>query len=174
MEVSEAISTRLEIREYAQATVDERTKRSILDAGRLAPSGKNIQHWRFVLLDEADDIDTVADLSDTGDWVRDADFAVAILTDPTYPYHDIDAGRAVTHMQLRGWELGIGSCIFTGYDDGEMRRFLEADDELTVSLIAGFGRPTKPIDRFEGRKRRRPLEAIAFRNRFGHPYDAER
>lgn len=42
MNVTEAIETRLEIRDFAHETVEEATKRAILDAARLAPSGKNL------------------------------------------------------------------------------------------------------------------------------------
>lgn len=167
MDVSRAIETRLDIREFGEEPVDTETKRAILEAGRLAPSGKNLQHWAFVLVDDSDGVSELAELSTTGSWVSDAAFAVVVLTDPSYGYHEIDAGRAVTHMQLEAWNHGVGSCIYTGFDAAGMREFLEFPERLTPTLVAGFGRPTRPLSTFVGEKDRAPLEDLVHHARYG-------
>lgn len=167
MDVSEAIATRLEVREYDDERVPDETKRAILDAARLAPSGKNLQHWSFVLVDDSDAIEALAGSSTTGQWVAGADFAVVVLTDPSYGYHEIDAGRAVTHMQLEAWTHGVGSCIYTGFDEPAMRDAFEYPDEVTATLVAGFGYPTRPMESFVGNKARAPLDEIAHHGTYG-------
>ncbi|MCU4740889.1 nitroreductase family protein [Natronoglomus mannanivorans] len=167
--VTDAIETRIELRDYADDAVDDETKRAILEAGRLAPSGKNTQHWRFVLIDRTDDLEALADCSPTGGWVADADFAIAICTDPDYGYNEIDAGRAATHMQLVAWERDVGSCMFT-VDQARAREFLELPDEYDLTALLGFGYPDREI---RGRKDRKPLAEIAFRGRFGEEIDLE-
>lgn len=166
MDVSEAIATRLEVRDYRDEPVDPETKRQILEAARLAPSGKNIQHWAFILVDDDAGIDRLAASSTSGRWVGGADFAVVVLTDPSYSYHEIDAGRAVTHMQLEAWHRGVGSCIYTGFDAGRLRDDLAYPDDLTASLIAGFGYPPRPVERYTGAKDRVPLEELAHHGSF--------
>lgn len=166
MDVTEAIEHRLEVRDYADEPVDEATKREALEAARLAPSGKNHQHWRFVLVDDPDDVERLADLSTTGGWVADAAFAVVVLTDPSLSYHHIDAGRAITHMQFAAWVDGVGSCIYTGFDEAGVREFLGVPDEYAVTAVVGFG---YPAGSGRGRKSRRPLAEVAFRGRFGEP-----
>lgn len=161
MDVTDAVETRLEIREFANEPVDDGTKRAILDAGRLAPSGKNTQHWRFVLV-SGGDLAELADRSPTGGWVADAAFAVAICTDPSYPYNGIDAGRAATHMQLVAWEEGIGSCLYTTGE--EAAEFLSVPEEYELTAVLGFGYPARDV---EGRKDREPLENVVFGGRFG-------
>jgi len=164
MDVTEAIETRLEIREYADEPVDGTTRRAILEAGRLAPSGRNHQHWAFLLVDGDGDLSELAALSTTGAWIEGADFAVVVCIDPDYDYHAIDAGRAVIHMQFAAWEHGVGSCIYTGYDEAGTREFLAVPDRYDVTLVAGFGYPVREV---RGRKRRRPLDEIAHGGRFG-------
>lgn len=168
MDVSEAIETRLEVREYADDPVDPDTKRAILNAARLAPSGKNLQHWSFVLVDDPEDIARLAELSPSGRWVGGAAFAVVVLTEPNYSYHQIDAGRAVTHMQLEAWSHGVGSCIYTGFDE-ELADFLGYPEALTPSLGAGFGHPARPIETFVGEKDRAPLPELVHHGRYGRP-----
>lgn len=170
MNVLDALRTRIEVREYADEPVSADVREDVFEAARLAPSGKNTQHWRFVLVDEAEALERLADLSTTGGWIDGADFAAVVVTDPDYYYHELDAGRAITHMQLAAWEHGVGSCIYTGYDEAGMREFLEVPEEYAVSAVVGFGYPTRDV---EGRKSRRPLEEIAFEGRFGTPLELE-
>lgn len=167
MDVFEAVETRIEIKEFADRRVEEDVKRDVLDAGRLAPSGRNLQHWKFVLVDDPADVDRLGSLSPSGGWVADADFAVAICTDPQYDFNAIDAGRAVTHMQLAAWEDGVGSRIFT-VDRPDVNAFLEIPDGVDLTLVAGFGYPENEI---KGVKDREPLEEVASRGRYGRPLD---
>lgn len=163
MDVTEAVKTRIEIKEYSEESVDDEEKRAILDAGRLAPSGRNLQHWRFILVDVDNDLTELANVSPSGTWIADVDFAIVICTDPSYPYHDIDAGRAVTHMQLVAWEFGVGSRIYT-VNEPAAYDVLEIPDEYDLTLVAGFGYPKHEI---QGVKDRQPLNDIAYSGTFG-------
>lgn len=165
MDVTDAIETRIEVRSYRDEPVDEETKRAVLDAGRLAPSGRNLQHWRFVLIEDEARLAGLAERSPTGSWAADAAFAVVVCTDPSYDFHEIDAGRAVTHMQLAAWERGVASCIYT-VDDSAAAEYLDLPDEYDLTLVAAFGSPEHEI---RGRKDRKPLEEIAYGETFGTP-----
>ncbi len=169
MDVDTAIRTRLEVREFAAGDVDDVTKRRIVNAARLAPSGINRQHWRFILVEDGTDLDRLAEISETGGWVAGAAFAVVVLTDPSFDWHELDAGRAITHMQFAAWDAGIGSCIYTGYDDDGMREFLDIPQDYAISAVVGFGQPTFDVEDVEGRKDRAPLGEVAFAGRFGEP-----
>lgn len=50
MEVLQAIQSRRSIRRFKPDPLSRETIEAILDAGRLAPSGKNRQPWRFVVV----------------------------------------------------------------------------------------------------------------------------
>lgn len=65
MDVSEAIDTRLEVCSYREEPVDGETRREILEAGRQAPSGRNLQHWRFILVADDDRLDGLGERSPT-------------------------------------------------------------------------------------------------------------
>lgn len=165
MDVSEAIDSRIEIRTFRDSAVPREVQRTVLEAGRLAPSGRNLQHWRFVLVESADRLTELAEASPTGRWIGDAAFAVAVCTDPGHSFHEFDAGRAVTHMQLQAWEHGVGSCVYT-VDTPEARSVLEIPDGYALTVVAGFGYPATQV---EGRKNRLPLSAVAYRETFGSP-----
>lgn len=174
MNVTEAIETRLELKEYSSESVESEIKRAILDAGRLAPSGRNLQHWRFILIDSEDELSELASMSPSGRWVADADFAIAICTDPSHSNlreqdHIIDAGRAITQMQLLAWEHGVASRIYT-VDEPAVSEYLNVPEKYALPLIAGFGYPTREV---KGIKDRKPLEEIVFQGSFGNPLDLD-
>ena len=50
MDVSEAIRKRRSIRKYQARKVENDKIERVLEAGRLAPSAKNLQEWRFVVV----------------------------------------------------------------------------------------------------------------------------
>lgn len=93
---------------------------------------------------------------------------MVVLTDPDYPPHESDAGRAITHMQFAAFDRGVGSCLYTGFDETGMRAFLAVPDEYAVTAVVGFGKPAGPL---RGRKERDPLGEIASRGTVGGPLD---
>ena len=49
MELSDVIASRRSIRKFRQEDISADTIRLLLDAARLAPSGSNLQPWRFIV-----------------------------------------------------------------------------------------------------------------------------
>jgi len=174
MDTFETIRSRLSIMHFKKASVPWEVKMEILEAARLSPSGINSQHWRFILINESQDLATLAKLSTTGKWVESADFAVVVLTNQEYPFHLLDAGQAIMSMALAAWNRGVGSRIYTGFNRERMREFLglsQTDEtgetlDLTITAVVGFGYPARKV---VGRKKRLPLERIAFKGKYGVP-----
>lgn len=164
MNVFDAVVSRIEVRDYSSERVPDNVKLKILEAARMSPTGLNLQHWRFILVEDRANLKKLANLSTTGSWVERADFAVIVLTDPRYPFHLIDAGRAIQNMQLVAWSEGVGSCIYTGVKEKEMKREYSIPENLTIAAVIGFGYPKRKI---KGIKNRKDLSEIVFSERYG-------
>jgi nitroreductase len=54
MDIMEAIRSRRSIRSYQDRPVEQDKLNLILEAGRLAPSARNLQDWRFVVIQDKD------------------------------------------------------------------------------------------------------------------------
>jgi nitroreductase len=166
MDAFECVATKLDVREFDRKSVPADVKRRVLDAARLAGTGMNTQHWRFILVQERDSLRRLAADSTTGAWVGDADFAVMVLTNPKYGFHLIDAGRAVQNMGIAAWNYDVVSCIYTGFKDDSLRKDFGIPNELHPSVVVGFGYPKR---RLTGRrKNRKPLEEVAFLEKYGN------
>ena len=169
MDTTEAVKTKLDVREFSQKHVPTEVKLAVLEAGRLNQSGSNTQHWRFILVQDKENLKTLADDSSTGRWVAGADFAVIICTDPNRGYHLLDAGRAAQDMQLTAWDHGVTSCIYTGFKLSETRRDFGIPEDSIPSAVLGFGYPAKKL---LGKKNRKPLREVAYLEKFGKSIDS--
>ncbi len=165
MDASEAVRTKLDVREFNSKPVPLEVKRAVLEAARLTQSGTNSQHWRFILVQDPKNLKMMADDSSWGKWIAGANFAVIVCTDPTKGYHMIDAGRAVQDMQLTAWDHGVASGVFTGITLPEFRRDFGIPENLNPTIVVGFGYPRRKL---YGKKNRKPLSEVAFLERYGN------
>lgn len=164
MDTFEAISTKLDVREFTSERVPADAKRRILEAARLTASSMNTQHWRFVLVQDRANLEKLAGDSVSGKWVEGADFAIIISIDPKVPSSLIDAGRVVQDMELAAWNFGVASGIFTGITESSLRKDFAIPDSVKPTAVLGFGYPKRKI---VGRKNRKPLEELFFPERYG-------
>ncbi|HLI46888.1 MAG TPA: nitroreductase family protein, partial [Geobacterales bacterium] len=139
----------------------------ILEAARYTGSGKNLQHWRFVVIQDRKNIEKLAEDSITGKWAINGTLAILVLTDPSYDFHLLDAGRVVQNMQLVAWSHGIASGLFTRFDIEKLRRDFNIPEHLYPSAAVIFGYPPRKII---GKKARRPLRLLVFSEKFGEPF----
>ncbi|MDA4125579.1 MAG: nitroreductase family protein [Thaumarchaeota archaeon] len=169
MNTTEAVKTKLDVREFDTKPVGADIKMAVLEAGRLTQSGVNSQHWRFIIVQDPKNLVRLAEDSSSGAWVGRANFAVIICTDPKKGYHLIDAGRAAQDMELTAWDDGVVSGLYTGIKQADMRRDFGIPEELNATIVVGFGFPKRKL---LGRKNRRPLSEVAFLEKYGNSIEA--
>lgn len=166
MDAFECIETKLDIREFGPKEVPREIKLKVLEAARLTGTGLNTQHWRFILIENKENLDKLAKDSTSGNWVASCNFAIIILTNPQYHFHLIDAGRVIQNMQLAAWNYGVGSGIYTGIDEDNFRRDFGVPQESNVSAVIGLGYPIKKLT--GKRKDRVPLGTLIYTEKFGN------
>jgi nitroreductase len=172
MEAYDCVTTKLDVRNYSSKNVASEVIARVLEAGRLASSGINSQHWRFILVRNRESLKRLARVSSTGKWVEGANFAVIVLTNPRYAFHTIDAGRAVEDMQVAAWNDGVVSCVFTGIGADALRKDFDIPKELSPTIVVGFGHPARKLT--GKRKNRKPLKEVAFLEKYGSPFDQKK
>ena len=89
MDTFECITTKLDVRAFSAEDVPVEVR------------------WRFILVDNKQNLKTLAEDSTSGSWVRGANFAIIVLTNPEYNFHLIDAGRVAQNMQLLHLQIGL-------------------------------------------------------------------
>ena len=142
--------------------------RKIVEAGRLTGSAMNLQPWHFIVVQEAATLRRLGALARSGPYIAQAPLAIVVAVERT-GYAVSDASRAIHSMLLVAWSEGIGS-NWVGFGGLEkINALLGIPGELDVLAILPFGYPADRIGR--GRKDRKPLRAIAHRERYGQPFE---
>ena len=168
MDVFDGIRTLLAVRRYLDRPVPEEIIRKIVEAGRLTGSAMNLQPWHFIVVQEAATLRRLGALARSGPYIAQAPLAIAVAVERT-GYAVSDASRAIHSMLLVAWSEGIGS-NWVGFGGLEkVNALLGIPGELDVLAILPFGYPADRIGR--GRKNRKPLRAIAHRERYGQPFE---
>jgi nitroreductase len=170
----DAIRTRRNVRRFDDRPIPPEDLDRIVAAAALAPSSMNEQRWSFVV---CRDRDRLEELSRTGDYaghVASAAAGIAFLT----PRTDVvsvresiafDLGQAVENAMLAAWELGIGSCHASVYDEPRVRQLLGYPSEMTCDLVVSFGYPDDPASLAPPGSRggRKPLPELRHEEQFG-------
>ena len=166
MDAYDNVVTKLDVREFASKSVPANVKLKVLEAAQMTGSGMNVQHWKFILVQDRKNLRKLAEDSTSGKWVERADFAVMVLTNPKYGFHLIDAGRVAQNMQIVAWNCGVASCVFTGVNREALQKGFKIPRDLTPSIIVGFGYPSTKLI---GRKSRKPLKELVSLESYGEP-----
>jgi len=169
--------------------VDDALVEKIITAGTHAPSGGNRQHFRFVVVRDAEVKRQLSGIYDTMTNARYgnaasrtpwSDVPALIVacsqggTPPSAGSAGAAASRAasvlpaVQNMLLAITALGLGSVLTTLWKDEEPRikAVLRLPDDVEVHAILPVGWP----DRKYGHNRRKPMSEVTFRDRFGVPW----
>jgi nitroreductase len=168
MEVFEAVRTMLAVRRYLDRPVPETIVQRIVEAGRLTGSAMNLQPWHFIVVQDRDTLGRLGALARSGPYVAEAPLAIVVVIDRT-GYAVSDASRAIDSMMLTAWSEGVGS-NWVGFGNLEkVNALLGIPSGHDVLAILPFGYPADRIGR--GKKKRKPLRAVAHRERYGQPFE---
>lgn len=160
--VFDVIRTTRSIRQFTDQPLPDDIVRTILEAGRLSGSAKNVQPWHFIAVQNRD---TLQALSKCGEWaghLAGAALAVALVTaDPfqriTNPF---DLGRASQNMMVTAWSLGVGSVMATIYQTDRAREILNVPSSHLIPWCISFGYPAASQERPPRKGGRRPADDV--------------
>ena len=114
MDVIDAIKNRRSVRIYTDQEIDKEEILKIIESAVYAPSGKNLQPWRFKILRDKNVITRISSLIDSGKWLQRANCIIAVYLDASKSYDVIkdnqSCGAAIQNMMLAAYSLGISSC----------------------------------------------------------------
>ena len=169
MELFQAIRERRSIRKYKELPVEREKIEQVLDAARLAPSWKNMQCWRFLVLTDAKKkeamLSAFADDNPGKKAFLQAPVAIVVCADPAesdlshgIEYYVADAAIAFEHICLAAHALGLGTCWMGLFDEAEMKAKLNIPDGIRVVGITPLGYP----DQEPKARPRKELSEIVF------------
>ena len=81
MNLLEIISNRKSVRKYLDKHIPDEDLRTVLEAGRLAPSWMNVQSWKLILVKSQENKDLLSELSIGQQQVKNADALIVCVAD---------------------------------------------------------------------------------------------
>lgn len=144
MNVLDAIKSRRSIRKFTQEKVSRDDLITIIDAGRLAAFGANMQPLKFKILENAQQIYPCTKWAgyltewDPAENERPTCY-IAILGDTSIKNtFETEAGSAIANMMLAAVELGLGTCWLGALDRPRLKQIINTDYEVVYLLAVGY------------------------------------
>jgi nitroreductase len=185
METLEAISKRTSLRGRISAREIEPEKIiRILDAARFAPSARNSQPWRFIVVSGKDNVENVVTKAffPFNQTVKGAPVIILACANPTdddihegREYYMFDVGLAVENMLLAATDLGLITHPMTAINEVELRKVLHIPDKVRFVVATPLAYPNGGSyeevarDRLSQRTRK-SLKEVAYSNVWGEPF----
>lgn len=154
MSVYNKIISRRTIRQFEARPIAGETLQNLVNAGRLAPSGANLQPLEFILVDDATITKEIfpclkwaAYIAPEGDprpGQEPVAYVILIVNKEIRPQgYEWDVGAAMENMVLTAWDEGIGSCWLLSIDREKLRRILSVPDKYRIDSVLALGYPAE-------------------------------
>ena len=143
MDALDVIRKRRTVRKFTGAPIPREHLEIIVDAGRLAASGSNVQPWDFIVItDKA----MIMKLKVGAEWMQNAAAVIAVVMDAGSRWWIEDGAAAVQNMLLASTALGYGSCWLEGYTlrrEDALKLLLHVPAEKRLLTLVPVGVPAE-------------------------------
>lgn len=145
MEFTEVIKARYACRKFGPQEVEPEKLEAILQAGRLAPTAKNLQEQRIYVVKSPEYLNKIDALTPCR---YGASVCLVVAYDSrnvyTYPGRSRDSGVedasiAATHMMLAAADLGVQSCWVNFFNPDDMAAALGLPEHEKVVMLMPLG-----------------------------------
>jgi nitroreductase len=175
MDVFEAVQERKSIRAYQDKPVPREKLERILEAGRLAPSARNVEPWHFIVVTDKEKRKALSK-GLYAKFVASAPLVIVVCGDKkaSPEWYAIDAALALENMVLTAVSEGLGVCTVGSFNEADVKALLKvpANFEVLVVLTVGYGQEKVDLSRRILRlvRTRKLLTEVASEEEFGKPF----
>ncbi len=145
MEFTNLVSQRYSCKKYDGRPVSEESLRSILEAGRLAPTAKNLQEQKIYVVRSEEGLAKIDKITPCR---YGAPTVLVVAFDKTnvftYPGGKRDSGAedasiVATHMMLAACNAGVDSCWINFFDPDKAHEILGLPENEEVLMLLDLG-----------------------------------
>ena len=161
MEFSEVIKNRYSCKKFSDKEVEKEKLDQILEAGRLAPTAKNLQEQHIYVVQSEKGLAAI-------DKVTPCRYHAPMVLVVAYHKNNVftypggkrdsgieDASIVATHMMLAAYNAGVDSCWINFFDPEELARALDLPEEEEILMLLDLGiavEGTKALPNHNSRK----------------------
>ena len=149
MELIDLVKRRCSVRDYSSRPVEKEKLEYMLEVARLAPSARNMQPLRFIVVQDRELLQKLQNCY-AKECFSSAPLCIVICGDHETSWKrqydgkdhcDVDAAIAADHLILAATEVGLGTCWICAFDPAPCREALQLPDALEPIIWITVGYP---------------------------------
>jgi len=148
MDIFETIKTRYSCRSYQNKPIEPEALQTLMEAARLAPSARNVQDWRFVIVTDPQIRRSLQRAAADQEFVGQAPVVIAACSCTNkrmnlcgQPYASINVSIALEHIALAAVSLGLATCWIGSFKPQSVRRILNIPTHIEIVELMTIGYP---------------------------------
>lgn len=171
MEFYDVIKKRKSVRTYKKDPIPDEVLNRILEATRNAPSAKNLQPWKFIIVKDPKIIKELVPACNNQQFIAEAPIVICAVGLENQAWGkmggywrslEVDVTIAFEHLVLAAANEGLGTCWIGAYQEAEVKKVLKIPDGVKVIALTPLGHPAQePLVR-----PRKPLSEIISYDKF--------
>lgn len=171
MDFYEVVRRRLSIRSYRPDPVPEEVLNRILEAARLAPSAKNLQPWKFIVVKDQTIRNQLVPACRNQQFIAEAPLVICGCALEKQAWQGmggywsaaaVDVTIALEHIMLAATAEGLGTCWIGAFLEEEVKKILSIPADVKPIALTPLGYPA----RASLPRPRKPLSEIVCYDRF--------
>jgi len=164
MEFKELIKARYSCKKYDGNQVSAEQLQAILEAGRLAPTAKNLQEQHIYVLQSEEALAIIDEVTPCR-YGAPTVLVVAFNADDVYVYPGEqrdsgieDASIVATHMLLAAKDAGVDSCWINRFNPVELKEKLGLPEHEEILMLMDLGFAAEGAGPLANHEKRKPLD----------------
>lgn len=163
MEFNEVVKNRYSCKKYSDKQVEKEKLTSILEAGRLAPTAKNLQEQHIYVVQSAEFLERIDELTPCR-YGAPTVLVVAFNKNEVFTYPGgkrdsgvEDAAIVATHLTLAAANEGVDSCWLNFFDPDKAASLLGLPENEEVLMLLDLGYAADGAGPLPNHESRKPL-----------------
>lgn len=174
MNIDQCIHERRSVRAFTAKYLSDDTLSEILDAARYAPSSGNVQNWRFIIIREKKNKETLTQhCGKENKWAAKASILIIVCSDiedvkrlygvrGEALYAIQNCAAAIQTMLLKAHSLGVAGGWIGDFDEQAIHTTFNLEKNVRPQAVLAFG-----YGKEEDMPAREPLENLVFFEKYG-------
>ena len=154
MDVFEAVMKRRTIRRFKQDPIPVEVLKKLIETGRVAPSGANLQPLKYIVCTNPEKnaeifnclkwAGYIAPAGNPPEGERPTAYVIVLVDKDIVPNGgERDVGAAVENILLAAVEEGVGACWICSIDTKKLRQALNVADKYVIDTVVAMGWPNE-------------------------------
>ncbi|MHC4874402.1 MAG: nitroreductase family protein [Planctomycetota bacterium] len=171
MDIYEAVKSRYSCRNYSDKDVPEELLEKILEAARIAPSAKNFQRWRIIVVRDKETREKLIPAAKDQKFVGQAPVVLAFCSEGDNDHvmtcghlsYPIDTAIIQDHVSLLATAEGLATCWIGAFYEDQVKEILDIPEGVRVVELMPLG---YPADTCPSARNRLSLDEIVHREKW--------